>query len=258
MLRTLLIFALPCALGGCATGYVTDWWRDRTSIITPQLIRYGFTVDQSRCVSSQMGRRLSRQELRQFQENAAALQPARPDARLTLANLRAVASGLEDREVRGELDLAVRDCAVPPTASVAAGPAVQGRSPETVAPESLASGRVPVDMSRGGSMTPATWLNLGSAESGQSIAIDAMSIQQEGPSRSAWFRMSDPESRTPTSYSYHMRIDCAAKTVQPLALRQTGPDGVELSLRRYTPEEVQPGPAESGTVLEIAYLSLCT
>jgi hypothetical protein len=70
--------------------------------------------------------------------------------------------------------------------------------------------------------------------------------------------MTDPESGAPTTNNYRLRIDCQAKTVQPLALRQTNAAGAQVSLREYTPEEAKAGPAESGTVLEIAYLSLCT
>jgi hypothetical protein len=103
-----------------------------------------------------------------------------------------------------------------------------------------------------------TWLNLGAADSGQSIAIDAMSIQQEGATRTAWFRMTDPNSGGPSGNSYRLRVNCEAKTVQPLALRQTDPAGTQVSVREYTPAEAAAGAAESGTVLEIAYLSLCT
>jgi hypothetical protein len=70
--------------------------------------------------------------------------------------------------------------------------------------------------------------------------------------------MTDPESGAATGNNYRLRIDCQAKTVQPLALRQTDAAGAQISLREYTPEEAKAGPAESGTVLEIAFLSLCT
>jgi len=256
MRNWLLALLAPAILGGCATGYVTDWFRDRSSIVNPQLLRYGFTVPQSRCVSQRMGQRLSIQELRQFQENAAAVQPA-GGAQLTLANLRAVAGGVRNREVLGELDLAVRACGVPPTPVLAAAPApAAGARP---APGGgMTSGGVPVDFTARPAAPATTWLNLGAAASGQSIAIDASSIRQEGASRTAWFRMTDPESGAPTTNNYRLRIDCQARTVQPLALRQTDAEGAQVSLREYGPEEAKAGAAESGTVLEIAYLSLCT
>jgi hypothetical protein len=137
----------------------------------------------------------------------------------------------------------------------------------------LTSGGVPVDMTPIGA-APATgaagtagaattgvrttWLNLGAAESGQSIAIDAMSIEQVAAARTAWFRMTDPERGGPTNNHYRLRIDCAARTVQPLALRQVDETGAQVSLREYTPAEATAGAAEAGTVLEIAFLSLCT
>jgi hypothetical protein len=87
---------LPALLGGCATGYAKDWFRDRPSIINPQLLRFGLDVEQSRCVSDKLGKRLSRQELRRLQERAAAVRaPAQLAAPLNLANLRAVAGDAE-------------------------------------------------------------------------------------------------------------------------------------------------------------------
>ncbi len=256
---------MTTVLGGCATGYASDWFRERSSIINPQLLRYGLNVEQSRCVGQRLGTRLSRQELRHFQESAAAVRPAGGAAPLTLANLRAIASGTGNPEVRMELDASVEACNVPAVAELAAAP-VQSEAGGTAA---MTSGGVPVDTTPltvpgtsganpGVVAASATWLNLGAAESGQSISIDAMSIQQEGASRTAWFRMTDPESGAATSNNYRLRIDCQARTVQPLALRQVDATGAQVSLREYTPAEATPGAAEAGTVLEIAYLSLCT
>jgi hypothetical protein len=258
MRKLLLAMLLPAAVTGCATGYATDWFRDGTSIINPQLLRYGLNVEQSRCVGEKLNKRLSRSQLSLFQARAAALRPAGgAGAPLTLGNLRSVASGIGNREVRLELDASVAACNVSATTALAAAaPSTNSPAPGGNAP--MMSGGVPVDMTPRTAATPATWLNLGAAESGQSIAIDAVSIQQEGASRTAWFRMTDPESGGATPNQYRLRIDCAAKTIQPLALRQTNGTGGQVSLREYTPEEAKPGPAESGTVLEIAFLSLCT
>lgn len=254
-----LVFAVlvPLSAAGCATGYATDWFRDRPSIITPQLLRYGLDVEQSRCVGQKLGERLSRQQLRRFQESAAAVRPANTAGPLTLNHLRAVAGSRPNREVAPLLDTAVTECNVPaPTLAAAtagaAVPAADGAAPVTM------SGGVPVDMTPLPARTSPTWLNLGSAESGQSIAIEAMSIEQEGAARTAWFRMSDPDSGAATNNAYRLRIDCQARTIQPLALRQTDAAGAETSLRQYTPAEAVAGPAEAGTVLEIAFLSLCT
>ncbi len=252
---------LTASLGGCATGYATDWFKDRPAIINPQLLRYGMNVEQSRCVSDRLGQRLSRGQLHQLQEQAAATgRGVEATTRYTLRDLRRVASSLPDREVRLELDGVIAACAVPdvPAPVLASAPVPADAAPGTVP---VMSGGVPVDMSSlpaaGTAALAGTWLNLGAAESGQSIAIDAMSIQQEGATRTAWFRMTDPESGAPTNNNYRLRVNCQAKTVQPLALRSSDAAG-RMSLREYTPAEAAAGPAESGTVLEIAYISLCT
>lgn len=254
-----VLLVLLCApLGACATGYATDWFRDSANIINPQLLRYGLDVEQTRCVAQKLGRRLTRGELGQLQLRAAAVRPAGAAA-LNLNNLRAVASGMTNRGVRLELDSSVAACNVPATTTLAAATTTTGAGAAGPQPGNapLTSGGVPVDLTPRAAAA-LTWLNLGSAESGQSIAIDAMSIQQEGASRTAWFRMSDPETGAPTGNNYRLRIDCSAKTVQPLALRQLDGAGAQVSIREYTPEEAKAGPAESGTVLEIAFLSLCT
>lgn len=264
MRRNLLLLALLCApLGACATGYASDWFRDRPGIINPQLLRFGLDLEQSRCVGEKLGRRLTRSQVGLLQQRAAAVRPAggADAAPLSLTNLRAVAAGMSDPEVRMELDASVAACNVPATVRIAAASPSPAAGAGPAAPSGnapLTSGGVPVDMTPRTAPPPTTWLNLGSAASGQSIAIDAMSIQQQGPGRTAWFRMTDPESGAATGNNYRLRIDCQAKTVQPLALRQTDAAGAQVSLREYTPEEAKAGPAESGTVLEIAFLSLCT
>lgn len=263
--KLLSALVVPTMLAGCASGYATDWFRDSSSIITPQLIRYGLDVEQSRCVSQRLGARLQRLDIRRLQEAAAAVRPTTA-VTLTPANLRAIASGVEGGNVRGELDGALGACSVaaaPATiaATTPAAPAT-GATTGTSGTGPAMSGGIPIDTNpitptapAGG---PSTWLNLGAAQSGQSIAIDAMSIQQEGATRTAWFRMTDPDNGGATNNAYRLRIDCQARTIQPLALRQTDANGVETSLRQYSPAEAVAGPAESGTVLEIAFISMCT
>lgn len=258
--KLLTILIVPALLGGCATGYATDWFRDRPGIIRPQLLRYGLDVEQSACVSAALGARLSRQDLRRLEERAVAVRPAN-NAALTLANLRAIAGA--SGGVRGELDGAIASCSVPLTiAATTATPVETAAAPrETGSAPVTMSGNIPVDttpIASAGTATAPTWLNLGSAESGQAIGIDARSIEQEGATRTAWFRMTDPDSGATTNNAYRLKIDCDARTIQPLALRQTDAAGAELSFRQYTPAEAVAGPAEAGTVLEIAFLSMCT
>ena len=259
-MRGLLPLLLLPVLGGCATGYARDWFRARPNIINPQLIRYGLDVQQSRCVGEKLGTRLSRPQLGQFQVRAAALRPS-AQVPLNLANLRSVAASMRDREITAELDAAVAAC------NVTAAPALAAAAPATAAAVpaggQVTSGGIPVDMTpispaTAAAAPTATWLNLGAAESGQSIAIDATSILQDGATRTAWFRMTDPQNGGPSGNAYRLKVDCEAHTVQPLALRQNDPTGALVSMREYTPAEARPGPAESGTVLEIAYISLCT
>lgn len=255
--KLLTAMMLPMVMGGCATGYATDWFRDEPGIIRPQLLRYGLDVEQSQCVSASLGRSLSKVEVRRLQEVAASVRPAN-DAQLNIGNLRTIA-GSAGGAARTALDLAIGACnlqvaAAAPTLAAPSAPASgAGTAPVTM------SGNIPVDMNPlPVPAASATWLNLGSAESGQSIGIDARSIEQEGTTRIAWFRMSDPDSGAATNNMYRLRIDCQSRTIQPLALRQTDAAGVETSFRQYTPAEAVPGPAEAGTVLEIAFLSMCT
>lgn len=272
MRKLVLTTLVSATLGGCATGYAGDWFRDPANIIRPQLLRYGLNVEQSRCVAARLGQSVSRQDLRKFQEAAAAVRPATAQAALNVNSLRAVAIGFEKGRLRSPVDAAIGACSV--SASMATAPsavdvaataspgveAATGTAPIATGPNGqMMSGGVPVDMTtRSVSAGAATWLNLGAADSGQSIAIDAASIQQQGATRTAWFRMTDPQTGGQTTNHYRLQVDCQGKTIQPLALRQTDAAGAQVSLREYTPEEAKPGAVESGTVLEIAYLSLCT
>jgi hypothetical protein len=287
-LGPLVLLAL---LGGCATGYAQDWFRQRNSIMTPQLLRYGLDLTESRCVAERLSRRLSRQNLARLQERAAVVQPVGAAA-LTLANLRAVATAVGGRAVEGELSSSAIACnvaparlasaepmqpipapapageAATPTATAAAGEPSQSTTPSSNPVDIAAfeaAGRANGELAMATTpalptTSPGTWLNLGAAASGQSIAIDAASILQEGATRIAWFRMTDPQSGTPTANRYRLKVDCAARTIQPLAMRQVDAQGAQVALRIYNDDDIDAhaGPAESGTVLEIAFLSLCT
>jgi hypothetical protein len=290
MRRNLLLLVLLCApLGACATGYATDWFQKSSAIMNPQLLRYGLTVEQSRCVGERLSARLSRSDLARLQQRAAALRPPAEAGGggpvLTLSQLRAAAHNIADREIPLELDSSLTACKVPFNQAPAAltqadrrlgSVAAAGASREAVAGAGMpgrggipAGTPVPTSLTElpppsGGAIAAAaaspraTWLNLGAASSGQSIGIDATSIEQEGATRTAWFRMTDPESGQPSNSAYRLRIDCSAQTVQPLALRQSGEGGAQPSVRQLVGPDAAPGPPESGTVLEIAFLSLCT
>jgi hypothetical protein len=105
---------------------------------------------------------------------------------------------------------------------------------------------------------PSVWLNLGAAPSGQSIAVDGASLEQEENTRTAWFRMIDPQPAGTSLHAYRLRIDCGSRVIRPLAHRLYNADGAIVEERDYTVPEQLPSAVEGGTVTEIAFLSLCT
>ena len=102
---------------------------------------------------------------------------------------------------------------------------------------------------------PAVWLNLGSALSGQSIAIDASTLEEDKALRQAWFRMTDPGAEAPSDDIFLLKVDCAGKTINATERRKLGTDGEVVETVEY-PDN--PLPVENGTVMQIAYLALCT
>jgi len=226
----LLALAAVCLAGGCM-GRVTDFTQPRASIVTPQLLRFGYDAGQARCVGERLGTALRVHRLRDLADAAAAVRQGYYQSnRLTARDLRWVASTLRHAEIRTALDTANQACGVstaPPVPVIVAPPPPQAS---------------------------ASWLNLGRAASGQSIAIDAATIERRGASRSAWFRLADPDG-TASQDIFHLVVDCAARTINATERRRLGPLGQVVESRPY-PDN--PLPVESGTVMEIAWLSLCT
>ena len=224
-------------LAGCA-GYAADYWRPEASIISPQLARYGFDETQAECARSRLTAGLSVWQLRQL-ERIARLVPETHFGRAELEprDLLTVAAHVQDRAVQPAVVAAVEQCAPPPPAPVVA----------EAAPAAAAAAR------------PASlWLNLGAAASGQSIAVNASTIVEESGRREAWFRLTDPGAGRPSGNSYLLRIDCAARTLNSMAFRRHGPDGEVAEERDYRPDGEGVTPIAGGTVMEIAYLALCT
>ena len=249
-----LPLALLASLAGCA-GHVADYVGPRSSIVTPQLIRYGLDLEQARCVGERLGGTLTPRQLRLFARAAGSVRQGyyEPE-RLTMRDLAWVANAMSDPAVRPALDRAAGGCGVTATAVAAEGvpalpPGVVVLGPGELPPP---SGAPP---STGAGTRTATWLNLGAADSGQSIAIDASTIEQEGPQRSAWFRLTDPGAAGPSADVFLLRIDCARRTINAKARERRGPAGA-LAQRVDYPDN--PLPVEGGTVMEIAFLSLCT
>ena len=231
-----LLIAVP--LAGCA-GNVADYIGSRSAIISPQLIRYGLNLEQSRCVGQKLADTLTPLQLRRFQRVAAALREGWTEpGRLTLSDLKHVAESMPDRQVHAALVQATEACGV----------IVQIPLPETPATE-------PQPQPTGA--RPAAWLNLGAAPTGQSIAVDAASLEEEGATRTAWFRLTNPGESAPTGIAYRLRIDCRARTIAQLENRRENGTASEAA-PTPGPQAEPPVAVEGGTVMEIAWLALCT
>lgn len=234
MRRPTAAFLALLMLASCA-GYAADYWRSKTGIISAQLTRYGFDENQGQCAGRRLADGLTVWQLRQL-ERIARLVPQGQFGRaeLTPADFLRIAGHVQDQRVRPEVAAAVEACAPPPPAPALA-----------------------VDLEPEGPPA-ALWLNLGAAPTGQSIAVNASSISEQSGTREAWFRLTDPGARAPTDGSYLLRIDCAARTINALATRRHGADGAVTQERDFRPAGEGVTPVAGGTVMEIAYLALCT
>ena len=255
----ILLLAVPIAasLGGCA-GYAIDYAKPKTSIISPELARYGLDAGQARCVGERLGTTLSVWQLRQLQIRAAPITSgyAQP-GRLMPADLVWVSKHGKDPKVGVETAAAAAACGLAQQpARVAAAPPPPPPPPPP-APEPPAPAQAQASSTAAASAKPA-WVNLGAAPSGQSIAVDASSLREEGAFRSGWFRLTSPGTAAPTGNSYLLRLDCAAKTINSMALRKHGPNGAVVDNQSYGPGGEGAVPIGPGTVTEIAYLALCT
>jgi hypothetical protein len=240
-MRNLLSLPLLALLGACA-GNVADYVGPRSSIVSPQLIRYGLPMDQTRCVAGRVGTSINPLWARRLMRAARTVRRGSGDAgRLAPRDLVFVAGTVANPEVKAELARAYDACGV--TAATAASEAAA--VPEMPATGTVAAAVLP--------HSPA-WLNLGAAASGQSIAIDATSIEQAPSHRSAWFRLTEPGSAIPGQNTYLLRVDCSTRTISEKARRK--PDGTGATVE--VPGDDKPVPIERGTVMEIALLALCT
>jgi hypothetical protein len=245
----LLATAFLC---GCA-GYAADYLRAERSIIAPQIERYGIQADQGRCVTQRLTESLGVWQLRQLERVARLVPPTHfGGSALSPRNLLTVAGHVEDDRVEPTLRGALEQCQV----------ALAPMSPAAAAAEVAAAteASAPGEAGAAADAAPARslWLNLGSAGTGQSIAVNATSISEEGSTREAWFRLTNPGETGASPNAYLLRIDCAARTLNSMAFRRFGPDGAVAEERDYRPDGEGVGPIAGGTVMEIAYLALCT
>jgi hypothetical protein len=242
-------------LGGCA-GYAADYWKPKQRLIGPQLARYGLNEQQSQCVERQLTKGLGVWQLRQLGDLSAQLAVGgRNPGALSPRDFLYVAGLVRDPEVGVKTGRALDACGV---ATRIASPAPV--RPATPAPPPAATpGLVP----GAPSATPeasgrqALWVNLGTASTGQAIAVDASSIAN-GPSwRQAWFRLTNPGASGAGDIAYLLRIDCAAKSITALGGRKYNPAGALIEQKDY-PKPEGPLPVESGTVMELAFHGVCT
>lgn len=235
-IRILPLATLAAALAGCA-GHVADYVGDREGIVAPQVGRFGLDLRQTQCVSNHLTQALNPRQLRYLNR---ALRDVRrgyydPD-RLTVRDLIRAANGMADSAVGQAMVRATASC---------------DASPEAIAARETARfmAAMPPAQPR-----PSTWLSLGAAPSGQAIAVDGSTLEQQGTTRTAWFRLIDPPPAPANPNVYRLRIDCQARTINSLARRRQEADGRISEFREY-PDN--PLPIEGGTVMEIAFLSLC-
>jgi hypothetical protein len=237
-MRLLAALSLLPLFAGCA-GNVADYVGPRSTIVAPQLARYGLDGAQVRCVGGRLAAGLSPLQLRRFVRVAAVVEQGFFDPpRLTVRDLMHVASSIPDEKIRTEMTAATEACGVQIYPAAAAAP-----SPAATA---AATARTPV------------WLNLGAAPTGQAIAVEASSLEPNGSMRKAWFRLTNPNETQTTGVSYLLQIDCAGRTIEALAHRVQDAAGAVTDVREYARDAEGPLPIEGGTVMEIAFLAVCT
>lgn len=250
-MRLLPLALLPAVLLAACVGQVRDFVGPVSNTTSPQLLRFGLDVAQARCVGTKLGDRLRPRQLRMFARAMGAVHEGWFEpGRLTLRDLSYLAAHDPDTDAASALDYAVGQCGVAAPAAPAA--------PSAGAPEVTILGPGQLPPPDGAPTAPAprtaTWLNLGAAGSGQSIAINAATIDQQGNQRTAWFRLTDPGA-TPSPDTFLLAVDCAHRTINAKARERHGPAGAVTQHLDY-PDN--PLPVEGGTVMEIAWLSLCT
>ena len=244
--RAIALLLLPLALLGGCRGQLRDYVGPRASIVRPQLIRYGFSLPEIACVAERLGQTLRPRQLRFLVRASSHIeQPYYDPTRFTPRDFAWAAGGLRDAAV----DSAIRDAFAACHISAAPQVAAATLPPPDGVPSASATAPAP---------RASVWLNLGAAPSGQSIAVDGATLQQEENARIAWFRMIDPPPGRTSLHAYRLRIDCGTRMIRPLAHRLYDAAGAVVDEREYAEAEQLASAVESGTVTEIAYLSLCT
>lgn len=243
-------------LGGCVVGQLRDFVGPVSHTTTPQLLRFGLDLPQARCVGEKLGERLRPRQLRLFARAASGVHDGWFEpGRITLRDLAYLAAHNPDAAFAPAFERAVGLCNITmpsPTAPVAsageAGVTILG--PGQLPPP---SGSAPGGAGPRTASAP-TWLNLGAAGSGQSIAINAATIDQQGDRRTAWFRLTDPGA-APSLDTFLLDVDCTRRTINAKARERRDASG---AVTQHVDYPDNPLAVEGGTVMEIAWLSLCT
>ena len=265
-----LVPLLPLALlGGCA-GYAIDYVKPKRAIIGTELTRYGLDAAQSACVIERVGETLNPWQLRQLQQAASGVKRGYSDPeRLQMSDLLWVSRHVDDPKVALELGTAANACglgaanvatAAIPAAAAPVGTGIAAPAPSDAPVVTLPDAPAgPVAASPRTIVSPGAWVNLGAASTGQAIAIDALSLDRTAaPQPQAWFRVTNPGDAGPSNSSYLLRIDCAARTINPMAIRKHDAAGAVTEQRDYGPGGEGALPIEAGTVMEVAYRAICT
>jgi hypothetical protein len=241
----LLVPLVSLLIAGCA-GQVRDFVGSRADITWRQFVRYGLNGNQARCMGEKIGEVLTPLQLRRFARAAGALRqgPGHP-APLTLRDLTWVANTMGDAAVVRALDRADAACGVT---------AAEIYARQLSEADALARRQAEAQAAAANAPRASTWLNLGAAGSGQTIAVDAATMVRDSDSRTAWFRMTDPGAAASPD-AYLLVIDCAHRTINAKARERRAADGTVAERVDY-PDN--PLPVEGGTVMEIAFLSMCT
>lgn len=241
-----VLLPLLALAGGCA-GHASDYWRPKASLIAAQLPRYGLTGAAGECMTRELGRRLTVRQLSDLSDRAArAVAGGSNPAALGPREFGYVAGLLKNPEVGTETGRALEACNLTGTMA-AAEPSSPAPTPAAAASSSsaAAAGAAPL------------WLNLGTAATGQAIAVDATSVATGPDSRQGWFRLSNPGEATAGDIGYLLRVDCAGQSITALGGRKYSPAGALIEQRDY-PQPEGPLAIEAGTVMEIAFRALCT
>jgi hypothetical protein len=247
-MRLLPLALLPVLLLAACVGQLRDFVGPVSNTTSPQLLRFGLDLAQARCVGNKLGEPLHPRQLRMFARAMSGVHDGWFEpGRLTVRDLSYLAAHVPDAHVGPAFERAIAQCGVTmPAASVADTSGVSILGPGQLPPP---DGAAPAPASRA-----PVWLNLGAAGSGQSIAINAATIDEAGNRRSAWFRLTDP-GQPASPDTFLLEIDCAHRTINAKSRERHDAAG---TVAQHVDYPDNPLTVEGGTVMEIAWLSLCT